>query len=67
MGLVLMALVAALVWHMRVTTTELMRVVRDNTAAMIELRAALRDRVLCPYQASGPSRLESRAEEAAGP
>ena len=67
LGLVLMALVAALVWHMRTTTSQLMQVVRENTAALIELRVALRDRVLCPYQASGPSRLESRAEAGAGP
>ena len=59
MGLVLMALVGALVWHMRVTTTELMRVVRDNTAALIELRETLRGKVVsCP--------LVERQEDAGG-
>ena len=52
MGLVLMALVGALVWHMRTTTSQLMQVVRDNTAALIELREALRGKVVsCPLLA----------------
>jgi hypothetical protein len=49
-GAVLVPVVGALVWHMRTTTTELMQVIRENTAALTELRAALRGRVICPYQ-----------------
>ncbi len=66
MGAVLLALVAALVWHMRATTTELISVVRANTAAMSELRAALRDQTLCPYRELEREQLDLDAERAAG-
>ncbi len=62
-GALLAALVGALVWHMRTTTAQLMQVVRDNTAAMSELRAALRNQSLCPYRELIREQVEVDCEE----